>query len=161
MRWCLFIWVSVNWIHILNWAFCCLSLTLTVMDAVGISLGSLAVISQLLVSPGVGLAVENAEDTSAAMAQDCSLQALPVYVHSGDTPKIPLPPLALLPSRGHSSGVSASFPGSPLIPVCIYSWKGRQMDALVFVLLGRWLQESSAAFVMKEESRRAGPQLWE
>ena len=67
------------------------------MDAVGISLGSLAVISQLLMSPGVGLEVEKAEDRSAAMAQDCSLQALPVYVHSGDTPKILLPPLALLP----------------------------------------------------------------
>ena len=98
-----------------------MSLTFTVMDAVGISLGSLAVISQLLMSPGVGLEVEKAEDRSAAMAQDCSLQALPVYVHSGDTPKILLPPLALLPSGGHSSGVLTSFPGSPLIPVRIYS----------------------------------------
>lgn len=96
-----------------------MSLTLTVMDAVGISLGSLAVISQLLMSPGVGLEVEKAEDRSAATAQDCSMQALPVYVHSGGHPKDSAS--ALLPSSGHSSGVSASFPGSPLIPVCIYS----------------------------------------
>lgn len=68
-----------------------------------------------------GVAVEKAEDRSAAMAEDCSLQALPVYVHSSDTPKIPPPPSAFLPSRGHSSGVLASFPASPLIPVCIYS----------------------------------------
>lgn len=121
-----------NSISFLNWAFCTCLWHLTVMDSDRLSLGTLAVIDQLLISPGdvSGSGKDSSLDCQWGADFSCSRSnwERPVWFYCLPKPflrftmeKFRLPLLGLLS-----------------IPVLISFWKGSRMGWLPFLVLGKW-----------------------